>query len=98
VQRRTQIQPFARWLQIILTRSLARDLRPRVFRRAEPELRDELRKGTRERISRLLQMHANKREEIDRFMRGDICGAGLKSVNTGDTLCATKKSRSSRKY
>jgi elongation factor G len=45
-------------------------------------------KGTRERISRLLQMHANKREEIDTVYAGDICACvGLKSVNTGDTLC-----------
>src|ERR1700726_4596397 len=45
-------------------------------------------KGTRERISRLLQMHANKREEIDTVYGGGICaGVGLKSVKTGDTLC-----------
>jgi len=45
-------------------------------------------KRTRERISRLLQMHANKREEIEEIYAGDICACvGLKSVNTGDTLC-----------
>jgi elongation factor G len=49
-------------------------------------------KGTRERISRLLQMHANKREEIDEIFAGDICACvGLKSVNTGDTLCDEEK-------
>ncbi len=49
-------------------------------------------KGTRERISRLLQMHANKREEIDKIYAGDICACvGLKSVNTGDTLCDEEK-------
>src|SRR5580700_5676074 len=49
-------------------------------------------KGTRERISRLLQMHANKREEIAEVYAGDICACvGLKSVNTGDTLCDEDK-------
>jgi elongation factor G len=49
-------------------------------------------KGSRERISRLLQMHANKREEIDTIYAGDICACvGLKSVNTGDTLCDEDK-------
>src|SRR5712672_632900 len=49
-------------------------------------------KRSRERISRLLQMHANKREEIDEVYAGDICACvGLKSVNTGDTLCDEQK-------
>ncbi len=49
-------------------------------------------KGSRERISRLLQMHANKREEIEEIYAGDICACvGLKSVNTGDTLCDETK-------
>jgi elongation factor G len=49
-------------------------------------------KRTRERISRLLQMHANKREEIEEVYAGDICAVvGLKSVNTGDTLCDETK-------
>jgi elongation factor G len=49
-------------------------------------------KRTRERISRLLQMHANKREEIEEIYAGDICAVvGLKSVNTGDTLCDENK-------
>ncbi|HEY7975583.1 MAG TPA: elongation factor G [Ktedonobacterales bacterium] len=45
-------------------------------------------KGRRERISRLLQMHANHREDIDTIYSGDICAAvGLKETFTGDTLC-----------
>jgi len=46
-------------------------------------------KGRRERIGRLLQMHANNREEIKEVRAGDIAAAvGLKDVTTGDTLCA----------
>ncbi|MDD3805397.1 MAG: elongation factor G, partial [bacterium] len=46
-------------------------------------------KGKRERIGRILRMHANKREEIDVAYAGDILGAvGLKITSTGDTLCA----------
>ncbi|HXY01608.1 MAG TPA: elongation factor G, partial [Candidatus Limnocylindrales bacterium] len=49
-------------------------------------------KGSRERIGRLLQMHANKREEIEAVCAGDICACvGLKSVTTGDTLCEENK-------
>jgi elongation factor G len=49
-------------------------------------------KRSRERISRLLQMHANKREEIEEVYAGDICACvGLKNVNTGDTLCDEQK-------
>lgn len=45
-------------------------------------------KKTRERISRILQMHANKREEIDSVACGDICAViGLKDTKTGHTLC-----------
>ena len=45
----------------------------------------------RERIGRLLQMHANKREEISEIYAGDICACvGLKGVTTGDTLCDEK--------
>jgi elongation factor G len=45
-------------------------------------------KGTRERIGRLLKMHANKREEIKDIYSGDICAAvGLRNVSTGDTVC-----------
>ena len=44
--------------------------------------------GKKERISRLLQMHANSREEIDEVKAGDIAAAvGLKFTKTGDTLC-----------
>ena len=43
----------------------------------------------RERIGRLLKMHANKREEISEVFAGDIAAVvGLKSVSTGDTICA----------
>ena len=46
-------------------------------------------KGKKERIGRLLQMHANSREEIKEVRAGDIAAAvGLKTVTTGDTLCA----------
>jgi elongation factor G len=49
-------------------------------------------KGKTERIGRLLQMHANKREEIKEVNAGDIAAAvGLRSVTTGDTLCEEKK-------
>jgi elongation factor G len=45
-------------------------------------------KGKKERIGRLLQMHANEREEIKEVRAGDIAAAvGLKEVTTGDTLC-----------
>ena len=45
-------------------------------------------KGKKERIGRLLQMHANSREEIKEVKAGDIAAAvGLKTVTTGDTLC-----------
>ncbi len=45
-------------------------------------------KDKKERIGRILQMHANKREEIDKVYAGDIAGAiGLKHTTTGDTLC-----------
>ena len=44
-------------------------------------------KGQTERIGRLLQMHANHREDIERVYAGDICAAvGLKNTFTGDTL------------
>ncbi|MBI2539793.1 MAG: elongation factor G, partial [Deltaproteobacteria bacterium] len=45
-------------------------------------------KGKRERIGRLLKMHANKREEIKEVYAGDIAAAvGLRTATTGDTLC-----------
>ena len=48
-------------------------------------------KGRRERIGRLVKMHANKREDISEVLAGDICAAvGLKSVITGDTICDEK--------
>jgi elongation factor G len=49
-------------------------------------------KGQRERIGRLLKMHANKREEIKEVYAGDIAAAvGLKNVITGDTICDPTK-------
>ncbi len=45
-------------------------------------------KGKRERVGRMVQMHANDREEIKEVLAGDIAAAiGLKNVTTGDTLC-----------
>ncbi|MBT7354334.1 MAG: elongation factor G, partial [Acidiferrobacteraceae bacterium] len=45
-------------------------------------------KGKKERIGRILQMHANSREEIKEVRAGDIAAAvGLKTITTGDTLC-----------
>jgi elongation factor G len=49
-------------------------------------------KGKRERIGRLVKMHANKREEIQEVSAGDIFAAvGLKYTTTGDTICSEKK-------
>ncbi|QQY79417.1 translation elongation factor 2 (EF-2/EF-G) [Keratinibaculum paraultunense] len=48
-------------------------------------------KGKRERVGRILLMHANKREEVDEVYAGDIAAAvGLKDTATGDTLCDEK--------
>jgi len=49
-------------------------------------------KGKKERVGRILQMHANSREEIKEVRAGDIAAAvGLKDITTGETLCDTKK-------
>jgi len=49
-------------------------------------------KGKKERIGRMVQMHANNREEIKEVLAGDIAaGIGLKDVTTGDTLCDINK-------
>ncbi len=49
-------------------------------------------KGEEERVSRLLEMHANKREEKEEFHTGDIAACiGLKKATTGDTLCSPKR-------
>ncbi|MCK0538861.1 elongation factor G [Alcanivorax quisquiliarum] len=49
-------------------------------------------KDKKERIGRLLQMHANSREEIKEVRAGDICACvGLKEVTTGETLCSLEK-------
>ena len=48
-------------------------------------------KGKKERIGRILQMHANKREDLDKVYSGDIAAAvGFKSTTTGDTICDEK--------
>jgi len=49
-------------------------------------------KGRKERVGRLMRMHANKREDIQEIMAGDICAAvGLRTVSTGDTICDEDK-------
>lgn len=49
-------------------------------------------KGRRERVSRLLRMHANHREDVDEVATGDIVAAvGLRDTTTGDTLCLEEK-------
>ena len=49
-------------------------------------------KGRKERVGRLLRMHANKREEIQEIFAGDIAAAvGLRTVSTGDTICDDKE-------
>ena len=49
------------------------------------------RENRKERLGRILQMHANKQEDLDAVYCGDIAAAvGLRYTNTGDTLCATK--------
>ncbi len=46
-------------------------------------------KGSKERVSRLLRMHSNKREEVKEAVAGDIVAiVGIKDINTGDTLCS----------
>ncbi len=48
-------------------------------------------KDKKERLGRILQMHANKRNEIDEVYAGDIAAAvGLKNTTTGDTICDDK--------
>ena len=48
-------------------------------------------KGTKERVGRILQMHANKRSELDKVYSGDIAAAvGFKLTTTGDTICDEK--------
>ena len=48
-------------------------------------------KGVRERVGRILQMHANHREDLTQVWSGDIAAAvGLKNTTTGDTLCDEK--------
>ncbi|HYL35212.1 MAG TPA: elongation factor G [Bryobacteraceae bacterium] len=47
-------------------------------------------KDRRERVGRLVKMHANKREDIQEILAGDICAAVLRNVATGDTICDEK--------
>ena len=55
-------------------------------------------KGKKERIGRLLQMHASERTEIKEVRAGDIAAAvGLKDVITGDTLCDPRSTSRSRR-
>jgi elongation factor G len=70
------------------------DVLPRVLRRAQGSgsYVYNSTKDKRERVGRLLQMHANKREEIEEVRAGDIAAAiGLKDTRTGDTLCDEDK-------
>src|SRR5271155_4462984 len=48
-------------------------------------------KNRKERVGRLVKMHANKREDIQEILAGDICAAVLKNFSTGDTICDEKK-------
>jgi elongation factor G len=49
-------------------------------------------KKRKERVGRLMRMHANKREDIQEIRAGDICAAvGLKTITTGDTICDEEK-------
>jgi elongation factor G len=48
-------------------------------------------KNRKERVGRLVKMHANKREDIQEILAGDICAAVLKNVSTGDTICDDKR-------
>ena len=46
-------------------------------------------RGSKERVGRIMKMHANKREDVDEAYAGEIVAvAGLKQVTTGDTICA----------
>lgn len=63
----------------------------RVYRVLNSIIRENSTKGKRERVGRILQMHANSREEISTVYAGDIAAAvGLKDTTTGDTLCDEK--------
>jgi len=48
-------------------------------------------KNRKERVGRLVKMHANKREDIQDILAGDICAAVLKNVSTGDTICDERR-------
>ena len=56
-------------------------------------------RGKKERIGRILQMHANQREEIKEILAGDIAACvGLSEVTTGETLCDPDQSSRSRRW
>ena len=84
-------EPFAALAFKIMTRPLRRQavLLPCVFRYNELRfLCTECNKEQKERVGRILQMHANKRQELDKVYSGDIAAAvGFKTTSTGDTIC-----------
>jgi elongation factor G len=86
-------EPFSALAFKIMTDPYRRfaDLLPRLFGHAQlPATRSTTRSSrSKERIGRILQMHANQRDEIKEVLAGDIAAAvGLKDVTTGDTLCS----------
>jgi len=88
-------EPFSALAFKIIDRPLRRPAHvlPRLFGR--PQFGDTVYtsvRGRKERIGRLLQMHANQRDEIKEVRAGDIAAAvGLKDVTTGETLCDPDK-------
>jgi elongation factor G len=94
VRRASDSEPFAALVFKIMTDSYVGQLAFfRVYsgRLAAGESVYNVAKGRKERIGRLLRMHANKREEIQEIFAGDICAAvGLRTVQTGDTICDEK--------
>jgi len=94
IRRASDSEPFAALIFKIMTDSYVGQLAFfRVYsgKLAAGESVYNVAKGRKERIGRLLRMHANKREEIQEILAGDICAAvGLKTVQTGDTICDDK--------
>jgi elongation factor G len=91
IRQASDTEPFAALVFKIMTDSYVGQLAFfRVYsgRLAAGESVYNVAKGRKERIGRLLRMHANKREEIQEIFAGDIAAAvGLKTVQTGDTIC-----------
>ena len=76
------------------------DLLPRLLGHAQERHRacSTRSRGKRERIGRILRMHANKREELKDCVAGNIYAAvGLRDTRTGDTLCDDKRRSCSRR-